>query len=133
MEDAAIHHDFQAGRTGTGGRFLVHNSQLHPDDPRIAADGGFDDVGNVVGPAEDVDDLEWLGNILQRGVSLLSENFSLEWVHRDDPVTRVLHVLRDGVTRAPFVRRKPDNRDGLVFLENVFDRHSTLSNAATNA
>ena len=39
MEDAAIHHDFQAGRTGTGGRFLVHNSQLHPDDPRIAADG----------------------------------------------------------------------------------------------
>src|SRR5262245_36662264 len=103
LQDAAIHHDFQPGRAGTGSRFFMHNSQLHPDDARIAAYGSFDNIGHVFWPAEDVDNLEWFPNVVQRRISLFPENLRLEWIYRDNPVTRVLHILRHRVTCPPFV------------------------------
>ena len=65
LEDTAVHNHFQARRAGASGGRLIHHPQLHPDDPRVAAYGSFDQVGNIFRAAENIDYFKGFWNVIE--------------------------------------------------------------------
>lgn len=61
FEEAVVHDDFDAGGLGFGGGYLVDDTFLKPEVWNFEADDGVDDFGDMLGAAEDVDELDLAG------------------------------------------------------------------------
>src|ERR1035437_1937279 len=129
LEDTAVHHHYQSGGFRAAGSLFVHHALLHPDDLGAFADGGFDDLRNKLGAPEDIHDIDLLGDGVEIRVTLLAQDFHLVWVHGDDAVARISHVLRHAITGAEPLAGETHNGDGSGGVEdfgNVFHTASPL-------
>src|ERR1700757_1652742 len=63
FQDAEINHDEGARLARLLSRRLVNHAFLHPDRRRLDLDRLLDHFGHGVGPAENVDDIDLLGNV----------------------------------------------------------------------
>ena len=59
------------------------------------------DARGPTGAPEDVDDFEWFGDTIEGWVRLLSENFSLVGIDRNNAIAGALHVGGDRVACSP--------------------------------
>ena len=60
LQDAAIHDHEDAGLAGFLRRLFVNDALLHPDHGHLQADRLVDNLFHKFGPAEDVDDVDFL-------------------------------------------------------------------------
>src|SRR5439155_10688194 len=132
LKNTAVHDHFETRRAGRGGGFFVNHTELHPDDAGVASDGRFDNVGNVFGAAEDVDDFESLRNVIKGGVGPLAENLGFAWIDRNDSIPGALHVPRHREAWAPRMGGKTDDGNGAIRFQDFFDAHETLSSDSRN-
>src|SRR5919106_2164345 len=82
---AAIHHDLQPRLFGEPRRFIVAYPELHPHDLSPELNGVLCDSKRGFGRAEDVDDVDRLFDIGQRGIDMLAQ----------DLLTRLPRIDRD--------------------------------------
>src|SRR6185312_6265615 len=77
LQNATVHHHEQAGvaRLLRGG--LVDHALLHPNRLRAGLNRRLYDFGNKFTAAEDVHDIDRLGNILQAAIRRFAEHFAL--------------------------------------------------------
>ena len=73
--DAAIHDDADAAFFGVCRCFRVYDSLLHPKVTEAEGDHLFDDGGDGVREAEDVDDVGLDGKRRQRWIAFLAQDF----------------------------------------------------------
>ena len=90
---------------------LMDHSLLHPDHARVPSNSGSDDIGNIFGTAEDIDDFERFRDFIKARICLFTENFGFKRVDRNDSIPGVLHVLRYRIAGPPRVIRETDHRD----------------------
>jgi hypothetical protein len=67
-EDAGVFNGEKARCTRDLASGCVHNAKLKPDDLCMDGDGGFNDRSNVCRPAEDVNEIDGLGDVFEAGV-----------------------------------------------------------------
>ena len=87
FQDAAVHHDFQSRLAGALSRGLVHDTLLHPDSAGTGTNGRFDDLGDVFGSPEDIDDVDVVRDILDGRVAALAQNLGFIRIDRYDAVS----------------------------------------------
>ncbi len=112
----------EAGGFGPTGRRLVVNPQLHPGDPGAFPDGFLNDRRNVTGTPEDINHVDLSGDIAQRWLARLSENFGSAGADRDDSITPFLEITGNPVARPVFLWGEADDGDRLTLPQNPFDR-----------
>ena len=65
FQNAAVHDHLEACRARLRRSRLMHHAFLHPYSVRADADSCIDQFGDVLGPPEDVDDINMLRNVLE--------------------------------------------------------------------
>ena len=118
-QNARILHHRQSRRSRLLCRLFVFNSQLHPHHFCSHANRALNHGRNLFRPPENVHDIYAFRYVLQSRVASLSQHFRLIRIHRNNSISRALHVLRDFVARTPGVRRQSNHRNRLVLAQNV--------------
>lgn len=125
LEEAVVHDDLDAGGFGFGGGFVVNDAFLEPEVGDFEAYDGVDDFGDVLGAAEDVDELNFSGmggsGGVECGEGRLAErglNVGVDW---ENAVALTLDEARDAVAGAAFVIGEADDGDGLGAIEDFLD------------
>ena len=125
FEEAVVHDDFDASGFGFGGGFLVDNAFLQPEVRDFETDDFVDDFGDVLGAAEDVDELDLAGmggcGGVEVGEGWFSEGRFDIGVDGENAVALALHEARDAVAGAAFVVGEADDGDGLGAIEDFLD------------
>ena len=122
LENAAVHHDEYPRLAGFLSGVLVNHFFLHPDRRNSHLNRMVDDLFHKFRPAEDINDIDLLRYIEQRGEGLLTETLLDSRVYRDDAVSVSLHVGANAVARTQWVAGEADHRDGPGTLEKFGDR-----------
>src|SRR5271163_4421676 len=120
-ENARVFDDDQPRRSRLLRRCGVLNPELHPNHFRTHANGAVHDGWDIFRPAENIYNLNLLRHIFKTPVAFLAEHFPLAGVHRNNPVTRLLHVFRHPIARPLRIRRQPYHRNRLVRFQNLRD------------
>ena len=126
----AVHDHFEPRRLRRLRRGVVPDTQLHPHDLGADGDRIRDNGGRVLGPAEHVDHVDLVGNVAQRRIGHLAE----QWLARDPridgdhPVALALQVLHHEVARPVPVRRCADERDRSHAFEDRADLRVGIGN-----
>ena len=72
---AAVHDHFDAGGLRAGRGFVVADAELHPHHLGADRDRVVDDRAGLIGGAEDVDHVDRVRDVAQRGIDLLALQF----------------------------------------------------------
>ena len=101
-EDAAVHDDADVVGFGEGGGFEVADALLDPEVGELEGDHFFDDGGDVLGKAEDVDNVGFGGESGERGIDGFAEDGGRAvgeegGIDGQDAVAVGLHVGGNGV------------------------------------
>jgi len=118
-EEAGVFDDGEASGPGFFGAGEVRNALLEPEDFCVDGDGGIGDGRDFFGAAEDVDDVDGLGDVFEAGVGFLAEDFGFVGIDGDDFVADGLEVGGNFVGRAARVGREADDGDGLGGAEDL--------------
>ncbi len=70
---AAVHDDFDPGLLGQRCRIVIADAELHPHHRRADRDSILDNAGRLGRRAEDVDHVDGIGNLAERGIDPLAE------------------------------------------------------------
>ena len=70
---AAVLDDLEPGGLGLAPRLLVRHAELHPQHLRADGDGFVGERGDLLAPAEAVDDVDLVRDLRQRLVALLAQ------------------------------------------------------------
>ncbi len=97
---------------GFCGGLFIRYSLLEPEGFGVEGDGGIGDGRNCFGPSEDIDNVDWEGNVFEAGVGFFAQDFGLVGIYRDDFVARALEVGGDFIGRPARIRRETDDSDG---------------------
>ena len=119
---AAVHDDLDARPPRRlRRRRVVADAELHPHHLGADRDRVIDDRADLVRRAEDVDQIDRLGDVAQRGVDGLAEQrlAGEAGVDRDDAVALALQVAHDEGARPVPVGRGADHRDGARPLQDA--------------
>src|SRR6266571_4270972 len=100
---------------------VVLNSQLHPNDLRTDSNCTLHHRRHFLGAPEHVHNVNLLRHIFQPRITPLPQHFRLVRVHRDDPVSRLLHIFRHAVARPHRIRRQSDHCNSLAFSQYFRD------------
>src|SRR5919107_770414 len=119
--NAAVHDDTQAMLSGVGGRLLVYDAGLHPQDLRPRRHGVPRGGHYLLAAAEHVDDVHHFRHLLDGGVRCFAENRPAQvGVYGEDPEPEVPEGPRYRVAGTVRPVREPDDRDGTRAREQVF-------------
>ena len=118
-EHAGVLDDEEAGgvRFGCGG--FVGNSLLEPEGFRVDSDGGIGHARNVLGAAEDVDDIYGERNVFEAGVGFFAQDFGLVGIDGDDLIAGGLEVGSNAVGGTETTGREADDGDGFGVTEEI--------------
>src|SRR4051812_12003123 len=116
---AAVLHHLEPRGLGPGPGGVVVNAQLHPEHLGPDRDRILGERGDLGGPAEAVHDVDLVGNVPQRLVATLTEDRVVARIHRDDPITMFLHVLRGEIARAVPLGRQPHHGERLAAAKDA--------------
>ena len=88
--------------------------------------------GTHSGTAENIDNIDAFGNLVERGPDFLAQDFSLIRIYRNNPVATRLHVLGDSIARPRAPAGKPHYRDRLSVPKKILacHRHSHSPSAS---
>ena len=111
---AAVHDDFDPRFLGALGGFVVADAELHPHHLGTDRDRVFHDRPHLVGGAKEIDHVDAVGNVAQRGISTLAQQFVAgdARVHRDHAIAFALQILHHEVAGPVPVGRGADQRNG---------------------
>ena len=84
--DAGVHHDHQPAALRAGRGVLAGDAGLQPQRLGADRDGFVGDGRRVFRAAEDVDDVDALGDVDERRIRLLAENLGLARVDGNDAI-----------------------------------------------
>jgi hypothetical protein len=118
-EEAGVFDDEKTSGSGFLGRGWVRDSLLEPEDSGADGDGGIGDGKDLFGTAEDVDDIDAIGNVFEACVGFFAENFGFVGVNGDDAVAGRLEVGGNFVGGAAGIGREPNDRDVFVDAEKL--------------
>src|SRR5207247_63763 len=117
---AILDHDLSRG-AGLLRRAFVPDSKLHPDHLPGTFDRLIDDRKDVGRRTKDVDRVVGDRHSIEGRIGLLSKDLRGGRVHRDDPVSVHLHVLRDSVGVLRRILRTTDHGNRPDALEDLSD------------
>lgn len=120
-EQAGVFYDEEtrgAGFFRSGG---AGNPLLQPECFGVDGYGSVGHWGNFLGAAEDVHDVDGLGDIFQARVGFFAEDFRFVGIDRDNFVSGGLEVGGDFVRRAAWVGGEAHYGDGFGAAEKVGD------------
>lgn len=120
-EEAGVFDDDEASNARFFGGGRVRDALLEPEDLGVDRDGRIGDGRNAFGAAEDVDDVDGLGDVFEAGVGFLAQDFGFVGVDGDDFVTGGLQVGGDFVGRTARVGGESDDSDGFGGAEDLGD------------
>lgn len=120
-EEAGIFDYEEAGGASLFRGGGMRNSLLEPERFGVDGYGGIRDRGNVVGTAEDVDDVNGPGGVFEAGIGFFAENFGFVGVDRDDFVADRLEIRGDFMGGAPGIGGEADYGDGFGGAEEIAD------------
>ena len=120
---AAVHDHFEARDLGCLRRLVVADAKLHPHDLGADGDRIVDNSRRRGRIAEEVDHVDMIRNVAQRGVNGLAEQglAGEARIDRDHPIAFALQVLHHEVARAVPVGGGADQRDRPHPLEDRAD------------
>src|SRR5690349_1010105 len=98
LQNAAVHDDGDSSAACLLSGGFVDYFFLHPDARHFELNRLIDDLRNELCSAEDVYDINLLRHIEDSRKRLFTECSVDARIHRDDAVSRRLHVRRDAVT-----------------------------------
>ena len=87
FQNAAIHHHREAGLCGAECRRFMDYPFLHPDCFGADANGSFHEVRNELRTPKNIHNVDRLRYGIQVRVALLPQDFGLQRIYRDDPVS----------------------------------------------
>jgi hypothetical protein len=120
-EEAGVFDYQEAGGAGFFGGLRVGDSLLEPESFGVDGNGGIGYRGNVLGAAEDVDNIYRDGDVFEAGVGFFAEDFGFVGIDGDDFVADALEVGSDFVGGALRIGGETDNGDGFGGAEKVGD------------
>src|SRR4029077_10680266 len=104
-------------------RLVAADAELHPDHLRTRRQRErlLDDRDGILRGAEYVDHVDRFGDVAERGVGLLSEQFLAgeTGVDRDHAVAALKQILERKITGTAGIGRDPDHRDRLHRIEDA--------------
>src|SRR5690606_16222646 len=118
---AAIHHNLDPCAQRPLGGLVIDDAELYPDE--LGANGNriLDDGRQILGTTEDVDHIDRLWNIAQRGVTFLTENFTRVRIDGDDAVAQILQVFSNVVARPLRTWRAADHGNSSHGFEQALE------------
>ena len=120
-EEAGVFDDEEARGSGFFGGGWVSNSLLEPEDFGADGDRGIRHGRNFFWAAEDVDNIDAIGDVFEAGIGFLAKDFGLVGVNGDDAVAGGLEVGGNFVRGAAGMGREPNDRDVFVDAEKLRD------------
>lgn len=99
----------------------MRNSLLEPEDFCADGDGGVGDGRDFLGAAENVDDIDAMGDVFEAGIGFLAEDFGFVGIDGDDFVADGLEVGGDLMGGAAGIGREADDGDGSVDAKEMGD------------
>src|SRR5262245_38120586 len=106
-------------------RLVVADAELHPDHFRAGVERErlLDDRDRVLRRTEDVDHVDGLGNVRERGIGLAPEQLlpGEGRIDRDHAVPALEQILEGEITRAAGIGRNADHRDRPHGVEDAAD------------
>jgi hypothetical protein len=120
-EEAGVFDDEEASSAGFFGGDGVSDAQLKPQSFGFDGDGGIGYGRNVFGAAEDVDDIDGMGDDFQAGIGFFAEDFGFVGVDGNDAVAGGLEVGGDFVGRTAGIGGEADDGDGFGGAEEIGD------------
>lgn len=102
-------------------RGFVGDALLEPEGFGFDGDGGIGDGGNVFGAAEDVDNVDGMGDVLEAGVGYLAKYFGFVGIDGDDAKAGALEIAGNFVAGAGGIRGEANDGDGFGVEEKVCD------------
>ena len=109
------------GGEGLFGRFQVDDPQLRPNGLGPDRDCLVDNRRDLVGRAENIDQIDLVRNALQVRIDRFAQDRSAARIDRDDAVALVLQIGGHEVAGLLPVRREAHHGDGLRRAEQVVD------------
>jgi hypothetical protein len=111
--DAAVGDDGEACLLRTSRRAVVPDAELHPENPGADGGRGLRHLRDELGAAEDVHDVDRLGEVRQRGAHPLAVQFPTRdrRVHRQHATACPLQVGRHPEARTPGLVARADDGD----------------------
>lgn len=120
-QEAEVFGGKQSGRAGDFAGARADDAELEPDRFGADGDGGVDDGRHFFGAAEDVDDVDGLGNVFQTRVGFRAEHFPFVGIDGNDAVADGLEIGGDFVAGASGIGGESDNGDGFRAAEEIED------------
>ena len=111
-QHAGIFYDGQACGAGFPGGGGVGDTELEPENFCAYGDGGIGYRGNIFGAAENVNDVNSLGDVFEARVAFCAKDFGFVGIHGDDAVAGGLQVGGYFVAWAGRVGGEADYGDG---------------------
>lgn len=115
--DASVHDNNKSVFLSQPRSPFINYSLLHPDHLGLDRYRLTDNRLHLLRPPEDVDNIYLVGNGRQIRIALLSQNFFMARIYRDDAVPGLLHIPGDPVAGTGWLGGKTDNRNDPVFRE----------------
>jgi hypothetical protein len=120
-EEARVFDDEKAGGAGLLRGLRVRDSQLKPKRFGANCDGGSGDGRNILGAAEDIDDVDGRRHIFEACIGFLAEDFALVGVDGNDAVADGLEIGGDFVGGTTGIRGETDDGNGFGLAEKIGD------------
>src|SRR5260370_18182913 len=98
-------------------RLFVPPPRLHPNHFRPHPNRALHHRRHLLRAPEHVHNLNFFRHIFQPPITLLPQHFPLVRIHRNDPVSRLLHIFRHAKTRPHRISRQSDPPNGLTFFQ----------------
>jgi len=119
LEDASIHDDEDASFARLFGGFFVDYVFLHPDRGNLQTNCLINHFAHELRSPKDVHDMDFLGHIQQRSVSLLPEHLGDLGIDRNDAIAMGLHVRGNPMAGAKRAIGKANHGDGLGAIQQI--------------
>jgi len=118
-EDAGVFYREESGGASGFAGGGVDDTELKPDGFGVNCDRGVDDRVNFFAAAENVDDVDGIGDVFEARIAFLTEHFPFVGIDGNDAVADRLEVGGNFVAGAGSIGRETDNSDGFCEAEKI--------------
>jgi hypothetical protein len=119
--EAGVFDDGEAGGASFFGGGGVGDVLLEPENFGADGDGGIGDGRDVLGAAEDIDDVDGFGDVFETRVGFGAEDFGFVGIDGNNFIADGLEVGGDSVGGAKGIAGETDDGDGFGGAENFGD------------
>jgi len=118
-EDAGVFYREESGSPCGFAGGGIDDTELKPDGFGANGDRGVDDLENFFAAAENVHDVDGIGDVFEARIGFLAEHFPFVGIDGNDAVADRLEVGRNFVAGAGRIGRETDNGDGFCEAEKI--------------